>query len=86
MWQQMLLLTILTVFYLTFGISVISSNQAYSQTNNCDSSYPDICVPPYPPDLNCEDIITNDFRVLSPDPHGLDRNGDGLGCESADAP
>jgi micrococcal nuclease len=51
-------------------------------SNNCDSSYPDFCIKPPPPDLNCDDIPGNDFRVLSPDPHELDRNGDGIGCES----
>ena len=49
---------------------------------DCDSSYPDVCIPTYPPDLNCPDISDNNFRVVSPDPHGFDREGDGIGCES----
>ena len=53
---------------------------------NCDSSYPTICIKPPAPDLNCDDITGNDFKVLSPDPHGLDRNGDGIGCESEEQP
>ena len=48
---------------------------------DCDSSYPDVCIPPYPPDLNCDDISKNNFEVLSPDPHGFDREEDGIGCE-----
>lgn len=38
------------------------------------------CIPPYPPDLNCSDL---DFPVYvtGDDPHGLDRDGDGVGCE-----
>lgn len=48
---------------------------------NCDPSYPDICIPSPPPDLNCQDITGHNFRVLPPDPHGLDRDGNGLGCE-----
>lgn len=49
---------------------------------NCDPSYPDVCIPPYPPDLNCGDIPHRRFRVLPPDPHGFDRDKDGVGCES----
>ena len=48
----------------------------------CDDAYPDVCIPPPPPDLNCGDIEHRDFRVLSPDPHELDSNGDGVGCTS----
>jgi len=32
--------------------------------NNCDSSYPDVCIPPWPPDLNCGDVRYVNFRVL----------------------
>jgi hypothetical protein len=49
---------------------------------NCDPSYPDFCIPPPPPDLNCADISGSNFTVLPPDPHRFDREGDGLGCES----
>jgi micrococcal nuclease len=49
---------------------------------NCDPSYPDFCIPPPPPDLNCGDVGVNDFTVRSPDPHGFDRDNDGIGCES----
>jgi micrococcal nuclease len=28
------------------------------------------------------EISDKGFEVLSPDPHGLDRDGDGIGCES----
>ncbi|MDP9353906.1 MAG: thermonuclease family protein [Chloroflexota bacterium] len=48
----------------------------------CDSSYPDVCIPSAPPNLNCPDVPYTDFRVLQPDPHGFDGNGDGVGCES----
>ena len=49
---------------------------------NCSPYYPDFCIPPPPPDLNCGDIGARNFTVLSPDPHGFDGNGDGVGCES----
>ena len=35
-----------------------------------------------PPDLDCSDISYNDFKVLPPDPHRFDGEGDGIGCES----
>jgi hypothetical protein len=50
----------------------------------CDPAYPDVCVPPPPPDLDCSDIGARDFTVLSPDPHGFDTDGDGIGCERTD--
>jgi hypothetical protein len=52
----------------------------------CHASYPDFCIPPAPPDLNCPDITgPKPFRVrhdvASPDPHGFDRDREGRGCE-----
>jgi micrococcal nuclease len=47
----------------------------------CDSSYPDICIPPGAADLDCGDIPYRRFRVVGNDPHGFDRDGDGIGCE-----
>jgi hypothetical protein len=49
---------------------------------NCDPSYPDFCIPPPPPDLNCPDIGATDFTVRAPDPHRFDADNDGVGCES----
>lgn len=51
-------------------------------TRNCDPSYPDFCIPPPPPDLNCADIGETDFTVQGADPHGFDGDHDGVGCES----
>lgn len=54
-----------------------------SRSGKCDPAYPDVCIPPPPPDLDCKDIKYRNFRVLPPDPHRLDgRDGDGIGCES----
>jgi len=50
--------------------------------NDCDPSYPEFCIPPYPPDLDCSEIQYSNFKVLQPDPHGFDRDKDGIGCES----
>lgn len=48
----------------------------------CDPSYPDVCITPYPPDLDCGEIPYHDFKVIQPDSHGFDRDKDGIGCES----
>jgi len=52
-----------------------------NQQKKCDPSYPDVCIPPAPPDLNCGDISLKRFRVIEPDPHGFDGDNDGIGCE-----
>jgi hypothetical protein len=49
---------------------------------SCDPSYPTVCIPPPPPTLNCSNIPYRNFRVLPPDPHGFDHDGDGIGCET----
>jgi len=51
-------------------------------TPNCDPSYPDVCIAPYPPDLDCGEIGFSNFRVIGDDPHGFDGDNDGIGCES----
>jgi hypothetical protein len=50
--------------------------------SSCDPSYPDVCIPPAPPDLDCGDVPYRRFRVVAPDPHGFDADADGVGCES----
>ena len=55
---------------------------AQTEKISCDESYPDVCIPPYPPDLNCADISYTDFKVVAPDPHRFDGDKDGIGCES----
>lgn len=49
---------------------------------NCDPSYPAVCIPPPPPDLDCKDIPYKRFAVVGADPHRFDSDGDGIGCES----
>jgi hypothetical protein len=53
-----------------------------AQSGDCDPSYPDFCIPSPPPDLNCADVSQKRFTVSGSDPHGFDRDGDGVGCES----
>lgn len=49
---------------------------------NCSPSYPTVCIPPPPPDLDCGDIPHRRFPVLQPDPHRFDSDRNGIGCES----
>ena len=55
-----------------------------SKAPKCDPAYPDFCLRPFLPDLNCDDIPWHDFHVAQPwDPHGFDGNdNDGWGCET----
>lgn len=61
---------------------------ATSPPQNCHPSYPDHCIAPPPPDLNCADLPSSwkPIRVLhnvpNPDPHDFDRDSDGWGCVS----
>jgi endonuclease YncB( thermonuclease family) len=53
-------------------------------TGKCDPNYAGGCVPPYPPDLDCADIRALGIapvRVVGSDPHRLDGDDDGIGCE-----
>lgn len=59
------------------------ATQPANPRSGCDPAYPDVCIAPPPPDLDCGDIPNRRFRVLPPDPHRFDGNDrDGLGCES----
>lgn len=62
--------------------STTKSSTSSTPSSNCDSSYPDFCIPPPPPDLDCKDIPQKRFTVLQPDPHRFDGDKDGIGCES----
>ena len=48
----------------------------------CDPSYPDVCIPPFRPDLTCAQISFRNFRVVAPDDDGFDKDRDGIGCPS----
>jgi endonuclease YncB( thermonuclease family) len=55
----------------------------------CDPSYPTVCLPPPPPDIDCADFaplrafpVRRD--VADPDPHHLDGDGNGIACEGDD--
>jgi Staphylococcal nuclease homologue/Excalibur calcium-binding domain len=53
-------------------------------SGKCDPNYAGGCVPPPPPDLDCADIRALGIapvRVVGSDPHRLDGDNDGIGCE-----
>ena len=53
-----------------------------SDSSRCLSDYRGACVPPPPPDLDCDDI-GRPVRIVGRDPHSLDGDGDGRACELA---
>jgi hypothetical protein len=57
--------------------------------DRCDERYPDVCIPPPGPVLDCDAVTYKNIKVNPPgpdDPHGLDPDGDGMGCEWPDQP
>ena len=59
----------------------VTTNTPENQ-KNCDSSYPDVCISPPPPILDCADVPLTPFSVTGKDPHGFDIDKNGVGCES----
>ena len=53
-----------------------------TEPDACDPSYPEVCIPSPPPDLDCDEIDYRNFKVVGSDPHGFDSDGDGWGCEA----
>lgn len=70
-----------------FLVDIISQDQPSpsrvqpTPTPNCDPSYPDFCLAPGTPDLDCGEIQWRRFRVYPPDRHWFDGDEDGMGCE-----
>jgi len=58
-----------------------SGPPARPAAGRCDPSYPTVCIPPPPPDLDCAEVPYRLFKVLPPDPHHFDGDHDGIGCE-----
>lgn len=77
----------LFVSAVAIAVTIVALNSPWSlaQTSNqtnCDPSYPDVCIAPPPPDLDCGEIEYRNFRVTGDDPHRFDGDKDGIGCES----
>jgi len=64
------------------GVSVKNPASGGGGGGGCDPSYPGVCIPPPPPDLDCADVPFRNFAVKPPDPHNFDSDGDGVGCET----
>lgn len=57
-------------------------NEPVKSAPRCDPSYPDFCIPPPSPDLDCGDIPYKRFTVLQPDSHRFGGDKNRIGCES----
>ncbi len=70
------------------ALTTVRTEEAGSASTNCSPMYPTVCIPPPPPDLDCADIPYKNFEVLqgipNADPHNLDGNKDGIGCQRDD--
>ena len=87
-----LFIVVVVVGYAVYGFITImeipptpipySAPEQLSEGENCHNSYPDVCISPPPPDLDCGDIPHRRFQVVGSDPHGFDVDKDGIGCES----
>ena len=75
-------LTIMLLASLQFIFLASIQTSSQQDDSDCDSSYPNSCISSPPPNLNCKDMSDKNFAVLPPDPHGFDRDEDGIGCES----
>jgi hypothetical protein len=68
--------------------AVLHANPGSAAPLACHPSYPDFCIAPPPPDLDCGDIPARQkpFRVrhdvANADPHRFDRDRDGRACET----
>lgn len=66
-----------------YGCATKEIPKPMNKGSQCDSSYPDVCIKSYPPDLDCKDVLPyKNFRVLQPDKHRFDEDKDGIGCNS----
>ena len=70
-----------TVTFVT-PIPTSIATTAPTVASRCAPSYPTVCIPPPPPDLDCGQIPFRRFKVVGSDPHHFDRDRDGVGCES----
>ena len=66
---------------ITHGHLDVISQTGGNPAGDCDPAYPDFCIPPPPPDLDCPDIGVHNFTARPPDPHHFDADHDRIGCE-----
>jgi len=80
-----LLFTVIRVnFPMMHGVDVVHRNRepplSINQLTLSDPNYSGQCIPISSRDLDCADVGKN-IKVTGSDPHGFDRDGDGIGCE-----
>lgn len=63
------------------GASLVLKKCQQGGGGKCHPSYPTVCIPSPPPDLDCDDITFRRFKVKGKDPHNFDGDHDGIGCE-----
>jgi hypothetical protein len=80
-YPQLTMIRILLGLVFVNLLAAVPTSMATAQ-QNCSPAYPDVCIAPPPPDLDCPDLLHQNFRVLPPDPHRLDGDLDGIGCEA----
>jgi endonuclease YncB( thermonuclease family) len=67
-------------------LPILSGPAATGARAGCEPAYPTVCIPPPPPDLDCQDISFRRFTVLPPDPDNFDGDHNGIGCEADATP
>ncbi|MBC7304368.1 MAG: excalibur calcium-binding domain-containing protein [Nocardia sp.] len=78
-------LTLASAAIAAFAFAIATPAVAGAQTSNCHDSYTP-CLP-IVSDVDCEGgsgngpVYTGRVTVIGPDDYGLDRDGDGIGCE-----
>ncbi|BAZ18874.1 putative nuclease (plasmid) [Calothrix sp. NIES-4071] len=72
-----------TVLGTVFGFIsiVIAYQQLAPNKQDCDPSYPTLCLSQNISNLKCSDIKDRNFKVKQPDTHNFDRDKNGIGCE-----
>lgn len=68
---------------LALGKHVLLRGDRTQDTRDRYGRHPSVCIPPSSAvgDLDCGDVPFRDFEVVGRDPHHLDTDGDGIGCE-----
>ena len=66
------------------GATPSPETQTFRPPVTCDAHYSGACIPPPPPDVDCDDLarmgITGTVNLSDSDPHHLDTDGDGIAC------
>jgi hypothetical protein len=67
----------------------VAKTIAKPSSTRCHPSYIGDCLPLNGPDVDCRGgsgngpLYTGRIQVVGPDPYDLDRDGDGIGCETS---